>query len=143
MLWQSRIGADWVKSATVGDVTVYRRAEPLPVVGRITDIDGPAAVTPLGLANARQRYQVEAAAEPTRLVFRDIYWPGYTATLDGIPLPVTPVADVFVSVTIPAGFSGELVVAYSPAGSGLMIALLAVGGLLVLGAVVLAARRPD
>ena len=141
--WRRAAGPEWVESARVGDVVVYRRASELPVIGRITDVAGPAVVTPLELSNARQSYSVAGGDEQTRLVFRDIYWPGYTATLDGAPLPVTPVADVFVSVTIPAGASGELVVSYSPAGGGLMVGLWLVGGLLVLAGLLLVARRPE
>lgn len=140
-IWRRVAAGAWQPSNRVGAVTIYRRAEPLPVIGRITDVDGPAAVTPLELENARQSYQVGAADAPTRLVFRDLYWPGYQATLDGVPLEVTAVSDVFVSVVIPAGAAGELVISYSPAGQGLRLALLVVGGVLVLVSLLLVGGR--
>lgn len=140
-IWR-RVAADaWQPSDRVGAVTIYHRVEQLPVIGRITDVDGPAAVTPLDLENAQQSYRIDAGDALTRLVFRDIYWPGYRATLNGVPLEVTAVSDVFVSVTIPAGAAGELVVSYSPAGHGVRLALWVVGGVLVLVSLLLVGGR--
>jgi len=139
--WQQVAGDDWQLAQRVGSVTVYRRTEDLPVVGRITDISGPARISRIDLQNAEQRYHVVAGDAPTRLVFRDLYWPGYTATLDGAPLEVSAVSDIFVSVTVPAGASGELVVSYAPAGGDLMLAMWVGGGLLVLGALLTARPR--
>lgn len=137
-----RLGADdWQQVDRVGKVTVYRRSDELPVIGRITDVQGPAMVSTIELQNARQSYRVETGNTDTRLVFRDVYFPGYHATLGGVPLQVSTVSDVFVSVVIPAGTAGELVVAYSPAGTGLMLGLWVGGGLLALAALLFA--RPQ
>ncbi|MDQ3164954.1 MAG: hypothetical protein M3Q17_02155 [Actinomycetota bacterium] len=136
--WRRAAGPEWELSERVKDVTVYQRIDELPVVGRITEVDGPAAVSPLDLQNAQQSYRVDAGDTETRLVFRDIYFPGYTATLGGVPLDVDPVADVFVSVVIPAGLFGELVVSYTPAGGGLRLGLWIVGGLVVVAALFVA-----
>lgn len=141
--WKSVMGTGWQPVDREGRVTVYRRARPLPTVGRITDVHGPATVTAQEEGNEQQSYAVSAADAPTRLVFRDIYWPGYTATLAGSPLEVTPVAGVFVSVTIPAGATGTLTVGYAPAGENAMIALVVLGGVLVSAAAVIGPRsRP-
>jgi len=48
------------------------------------------------------------------VVFRDLYWPHYTATLDGRPLKVSPLHGMLVSVRLPAGADGELTVTYHP-----------------------------
>lgn len=131
-LWARASKGVWQRVDRVGDVLVYDRMKPLATVGRVTDIDGPGTVTAREVGNARQTYEVTGAETATRLVFRDVFWPGYRATLDGEPLAVTPVAESLVSVTIPPGRSGELAVSYSPAGRGVMLALWGAGGLLFL-----------
>ncbi len=141
LAWQRAAGTAWVPVGRSGGVTVYHRARPLPTVGRITEVQGPATVTTLSLENGRQRYQVQAGNADTRLVFRDIYWPGYSATLDGRPLAVTPVAGAFVSVVVPSGAAGELVVSYSPAGTEVMIGLWLGGAALLLVAMAVPVRK--
>lgn len=47
-----------------------------------------------------------------RVVFARLWFPGYTATLDGEPLPVLRHAGMLVSVVVPPGSDGELVLTY-------------------------------
>lgn len=140
-VWRRAAGDSWRESDRVGDVTIFERTDLLQAIGRITDIDGPAAVSAIELQNSRQSYRVTAADAETRLTFRDIYFPGYTATLDDALLEVDAVSGVFVSVVVPAGASGELVVSYSPAGGGLMLGMWVTGGVLAVGALLVARPR--
>lgn len=57
---------------------------------------------------------VNASADPGRLVFARLTWPGYTATLDGAPLKVTSLDGVLVQVEIPGHAGGDLVLHYTP-----------------------------
>jgi len=136
-VWRRAAGDGWRESGRVGDVTIYARTDQLHAIGRITDIQGPAAVSAVEVQNAQQRYRVAAGDAETRLTFRDIYFPGYTATLEDASLEVVAVSGVFVSVVVPAGASGELVVSYSPAGGGLMLGMWISGALLAFAALVI------
>src|SRR6202044_3911608 len=89
------------------------RTGPTAVSGRVTHVIGQVAVHAISTSNESQSYHVSTAAGGT-LVFRDIFWPGYVATLNGHRLPVTPLGGVLVSVTLPPHSSGVLQVAYAP-----------------------------
>ena len=58
-------------------------------VGRVTAVLGDVDVTAEDVGAEQQSYGV-VAPDGGRLVFRDLYWPGYVATVDGTPVPVTP-----------------------------------------------------
>ena len=62
------------------------------------------------------------------VVFSRLMWPGYTATLDGRPLPVDSVRGVFVTVRLPAGtHPSRLVLSFRPPGMTLGLVLAAMG----------------
>lgn|GEM_PF-3021435 len=74
---------------------------------------------------------------PATIAFARMWWPGYQAELDGQPLEVGSLAGVLVTVTVPAGSSGELRLSYQPSswtkapiliGLGMLLLLIAVGG---------------
>ena len=85
-----------------------------------------------------------SAPDGGRVVFSRLSWPGYSATLDGDPLPVSAVDDMFVSVQVPARTeAASLALAYRPPGLAAGLAGLALGtGIVALLALLqLRARR--
>jgi uncharacterized membrane protein YfhO len=55
-------------------------------------------------------------------------WPGYTATLDGRPVPVGSLKGVFVTVRVPAGTqAARLALSFRPPGTTLGLVLAALG----------------
>jgi hypothetical protein len=52
--------------------------------------------------------------QPAPLVFARLWWPGYSATLDGKELPVRALSGIFVTVDVPAGASGQIVLSFAP-----------------------------
>jgi hypothetical protein len=119
----------WRLVARLNTVSVFRRPPP-PEIGRITDIVGRATARPVKVTHEQQTYDV-ATSDGARLIFRDLYWPGYTASLDGEPIPVGSVSHEFVSVTLPPGSAGELTVRFVPPGADLRLALW-LGGAVIL-----------
>ena len=113
--------AQWRLTARLDTVSVFRRQPPREI-GRITDIVGKGTAHPVKVTNEQQTYDV-STSDGARLVFRDLYWPGYTASLDGVPLPVEPVSNEFVSVILPPGSAGELTVRFVPPGADLRLAM--------------------
>ena len=78
------------------------------------------------------------------VVFSRLLWPGYTATLDGRPVPVGSVKGVFVTVKVPAGTQAvRLSLSFRPPGMtlGLVLAALGVALLVVLVILELGFRR--
>jgi len=68
------------------------------------------------------------------VVFSRLLWPGYTATLDGRPVPVDSVEGVFVSVRLPAGTdAARLALSFRPPGTTLGLGLAAIGAALLTG----------
>ncbi len=75
-----------------------------------------AAATSVSETDTTSRVRV-SAARGGQVVFARLGWPGYRATLDGRPVPITTVAKSFVAVNIPAGTeSAELVLTWRPPG---------------------------
>ena len=66
------------------------------------------------------------------VVFSRLLWPGYSATLDGRPVPVDSVKGVFVTVRLPAGTdAARLALSFRPPGTTLGL-VLAAGGVALL-----------
>ena len=66
------------------------------------------------------------------VVFSRQLWPGYTATLDGQPVPVDAVKGVFVTVRVPPGtHSARLDLSFRPPGTTLGLVLAALGASLL------------
>ncbi|MFD6675561.1 hypothetical protein ACFWDA_14470 [Rhodococcus zopfii] len=83
--------------------------------GRISAVDGVSA-TSLGESDTSSRVRVTSAGGG-RVVFARLGWPGYRASLDGEPIPITTVARSFVAVDVPAGTdNAELVLTWRPPG---------------------------
>lgn len=101
--------------------------------GRISDIDGVDAVS-LAETDTTSRVRV-SLSDGGRVVFARLGWPGYRATLDGEPIPITTVAKSFVTIDVPAGTQdAELVLTWRPPGwkIGIVSAAAGLAGLGVL-----------
>jgi uncharacterized membrane protein YfhO len=125
--------------ARLETVSVFRRPPPAEI-GRITTIMGRATAHPVTVTNEQQTYDV-ATSGGARLVFRDLYWPGYTASLDGEAIPVESVSNEFVSVSLPPGSAGELTVRFVPPGAALRLVLWSGGGVLLASCIGIALLR--
>jgi len=68
--------------------------------------------------------------DPGRVVFARLWFPGYSATLDGEPVDVVRYDGTLVAVDLPAGAAGELVVSYRSPG---FVPLAALAGAVVAG----------
>jgi hypothetical protein len=136
--WLDRLGVRWVlapptTSPPVGswstayagaDATVFDRGAPQPVV-RFADGSPPPQV----LSRTPGRWELAwtgAADAATRLVIAETWDAGWRATLDGRPLAVEAVDDLFLGVR-PGSLSGRLVVRYVPQGLGWGLVLSGLG----------------
>jgi hypothetical protein len=111
--------------------TTPRPAQP----GRVVASPG---VTVTSAAPGSDTAESMTVASPSggSVVFSRLLWPGYTATLDGRPLPVDSVRGVFVTIRVPAGTqAARLTLSFRPPGTTLGLAL-AAGGLTLLTALV-------
>ena len=140
-LQQDRDPGTWVQTGRTKDFVEFSRAQPLDDPGRVTATIGNPTVKPLVVDRQQQSYQVSTTG-PATLVFRDFYWPGYRATLDGAPVHVSSLDHMLVTVDLPPGARGTLVVTYDPMPTTLWVSLLLAGSLLVLAAVLLAGPLP-
>ena len=107
----TRATGGWEETGRSRDYVRFSRVTPPGTTGRVTAVLGQASVTALDVARSSQGYRVRSARGAT-LVFRDLYWPGYVATLDGAPLAVGRLSDTLVTVDVPAGADGRLTLEY-------------------------------
>ena len=101
--------------------------------GRISDTDGVDAVS-ISETDTTSRVRV-SSSDGGRIVFARLGWPGYRATLDGEPIPISTVAKSFVTVDVPAGTrDAELVLTWRPPGwkIGIASAVMGLAGLAAL-----------
>ncbi|MEX5718147.1 hypothetical protein [Geodermatophilus maliterrae] len=126
----------WERIGEQGGFVRYERVD--PTEGRVTWTgDGVTDLSALDVGPESESYSVTWSADSdARVLTRTLWWPGYEATLDGRPLEVRAVDRTVIAVDLPAeGGSGELRISFSPPGRTLGLAAVAVGGLVVLGAV--------
>ena len=132
----------WRVAEQRGAYTRLVRTDPMP--GRATwNDDGVQSLQPVQVAAESQSYDVQVdATTAQRIVFRDVWWPGYRATLDGAEVPTSSFDGSLVQVELPPGdYTGRLAVTYRPA--GLTAGLVAAGiGLVLAFAGVLLALLP-
>lgn len=100
------------RGAALADVQAWTSAEP-------GDAPSFAAAQIQVVENSRQRVIAEIAlptaeGTPALLAFRRPFFPGYRATLNGAPLPVTSFRGLLPTVKVPAGSHGRLVLSYRP-----------------------------
>ena len=110
--------------------------------GRVSHSDG-VDVTSVSETDTTSRVRV-SSDDGGQVVFARLGWPGYRATLDGNPVPITTVAKSFVAVDVPAGTQdAELVLSWRPPGwkIGLASAAVGIAGLAVLQWMWITSRR--
>ncbi len=66
-------------------------------------IAGQAAIQPLTRQTARQQWQITVASETAAIRLPTLFWPGWTARLDGAPTPLTATGSGLIQVDVPAG----------------------------------------
>ena len=123
---QPVLGPGWSRTGAGQFTATYRHAEyTLPGLVSWTSpgvTAGPAA----GCESTDMRECVtvrNAPGQTGEVVFARLWLPGYTATLDGRDVEVTRHSDMLVSVPVPAGATGELVLSYRPPGTVPLTAL--------------------
>jgi hypothetical protein len=120
----------------------FSRRLPLEIQGRITAVIGDASVRAVDVERSRQTYDVNSETGAT-LVFRDLYWPGYVATLDGQPLTVRPLDRTLVTVELPPGSAGTLTLRYDPMPLWLWAPPVGAGAILIALAVLISRPWPQ
>jgi hypothetical protein len=107
---------------------VLERTTPRPAQpARVVASPGVTVTDPAPSRDTAESMTVSSATGGS-VVFSRLWWPGYTATLNGRPVPVDSLKGVFVSVRVPAGASGSrLALSFRPPGTTLGL-LLAAGG---------------
>ncbi|WP_040795660.1 membrane protein [Nocardia higoensis] len=122
-------GWHWVDQPGHEDyiAVLERDAGPVSTVnGRISHTENVTAES-ISETDTTSRLRVDSA-EGGMVVFARLGWPGYRATLDGEPIPITTVAKSFVAVEIPPGTEGaELVLTWRPPGWKVGIASMIAG----------------
>ncbi|MEO7793365.1 MAG: YfhO family protein, partial [Thermoanaerobaculia bacterium] len=144
--WLDRFGVRWVLAGPASlppvaqwrvayagaDATVFDRGEPQPIV-RFENGSQPPRI----LSRTPGRWEIAwpgAEAGNSRLVFAETWDAGWRATLDGRPIAVEAVDDLWLGVR-PGLSTGRLVVSYLPEGLEAGLAISAVGlALLFFGA---------
>ena len=113
---------------------VLERNNPRPAQrGRVVASPG-VSVTHAAPSSDTAESMTVSSARGGSVVFSRLLWPGYTATLEGRPVPVDSIKGVFVSVGVPAGTAGSrLALSFRPPGTTLGL-LLAAGGAAILAA---------
>jgi hypothetical protein len=133
----TRAAGGWEETGRSRDYVRFSRVTPLEPTGRVSAVLGRATVTALDVARSSESYRVQSARGAT-LVFRDLSWPGYVASLDGAPLAVGRLSRTLVTVDVPAGADGRLTLAYLPMPATTWMPLVGAGAVLIGLTVVLA-----
>lgn len=142
------VPAGWSISEETDVVTVYSRdggARPFPD-GTLTVVgDGVEVASDARTGKTGETLEVSTTSGDTSLVFARIAWPGYSAALDGVPLPTEIGPAGLLTVVLPADAEGELVLSFTPPGLYAGLAIAATGLALLVACVIVAARRrsPD
>ncbi|MEV6280791.1 hypothetical protein [Nocardia sp. NPDC051832] len=112
--------------------------------GRVADVSAGQA-TSLSETATTSRVRVNAP-DGAHIVFARLGWPGYRATLNGRPIPISVTAKSFVAIDLPPGTeAGELVLTWRPPGwkIGVTSALAGVAGLALLQLMYVRERRRE
>ncbi len=116
-----------------GFVAIYSLPHPAPL---FSTASGACSVHHQGFGEALVR-----CPAPTRLTWRELFFPGWSATVNGKTVPIAHAGPLFQSVPVPAGRSAVRF-SYAPPGLDLGIAGTLVGaGVLAIGPLAAVARR--
>ncbi|QNG20941.1 hypothetical protein G4H71_08955 [Rhodococcus triatomae] len=112
-------GWHWAEVPAVADDEIYvleRDGGPISdAPGRVSAALG-VDVEPVSYAVNRERLRV-SSVDGGSVVFSRLAWPGYTATLNGDPLPTMGIGEMFLFVDIPPGtVDGDLEIEFRPPG---------------------------
>jgi len=107
---------------------VLERNTPRPAQpGRVVASPG-ATVTNAAPSSDTAESMTVSSTSGGSVVFSRLLWPGYTATLDGRPVPVGSLKGVFVTVRVPAGTqAARLALSFRPPGTTLGLVLASLG----------------
>lgn len=110
------LGPEWKRERTRRYTSVWRHA-PYDLPGLVSYVSPGVRLGPEqpSCVQRHLRECVPLRTEPTskgRVIFARLWFPGYAAELDGAPLPVERYNDMLVSVVVPPGSAGELVLTY-------------------------------
>ena len=141
------LGWHFVEKADPLAWILERNAPRLAQPGRVVASPG-VTVTQAAPSSDTAESMTVSSTSGGSVVFSRLLWPGYTATLDGRPVPVDSVRGVFVTVRLPADtHAARLALSFRPPGTSLGL-VVAAGGVallttLVIFEVILWRRRRD
>jgi hypothetical protein len=103
---------------------ILERTTPRPAKpGRVAASPG-VTVTQIAPSRDTAESMTVSSTSGGSVVFSRLLWPGYSATLDGRPVPVDSVKGVFVTVRLPAGtHAARLALSFRPPGTTLGLVL--------------------
>jgi len=94
---------------------VLEPRRPPALQGTLSHVSQPGTVRLAQAPRMREEwFDVDAAVAARTLVFARVWWPGYSATLAGQPLPVQPWRGALVRLDLPPGAQGRLHLQYEP-----------------------------
>jgi hypothetical protein len=140
----------WRRSEQTSQATVWKRTDPLPWPGgRLSHVTAGTSVSHATLVGPTDERLVVVRSDPARpavLTFARLAWPGYSATLDGEPVPTHVGPAGLLQIELPPGTAGgELLLSYATPGLTLGAQAMAAGAaltaLLGLGHAVSVRRR--
>lgn len=134
--------ANW-RNVEHGDRTVLVRSDELPWPdSRLSWAEDGVGVEDARSAGVGEKLKVEAP-QGGRVTFAMLAWPGYSATLDGEPIEVEYNEAGLLTLDLPRGAHGDLVVEYDRPGAALASGAAALGGVgaLLLGGLHAVVRR--
>lgn len=133
--------AGWARVASLPAGSIWERSGPAHAVAWSPSL----AVTPISVGRDRIDLDVsgdDGATGDAMIVTRRAWYPGWSATLDGRPVPVEAYEGIVAAVRLPSGTHGRLVMRYCPAGLREGAAAAAVA-LLLIAALAIAERRRE
>jgi hypothetical protein len=133
-------GAGWARVASLPAGSIWERRGAAHAVAWSPSL----AVTPVSVGRDRIELDVSGddAASGAEVVTRRAWYPGWAATLDGVPVPVEAYEGIVAAARLPPGAHGRLVMRYRPRGlrEGAGVAAVA---LLLLAVLAMAERRRE
>jgi hypothetical protein len=135
------LGDDWLVEP-LHQGTVFRAPSPPSRLPGTVSWTSPGVQVQGGPPSSKEeRLLVRNGSSDGRIIFARAWYPGYEAHIDGQPLRVAPYADFLVSVQLPPGADGTLVLRFLPPGIRWTAPLAATCLLLALGISMTARRR--